>query len=126
MATDATPGGIDIGASAATRLLERVRAWQRRLREAVDRHFDARACDVARELHDVVDRLSVDLGACSGSPGCVHRSRCTAAHAIPVRDVPVVGDGVETGVLVSARRPPYDANQLAHIVGAPQAEVPFG
>lgn len=61
MATDATPGGVDIEAPAAARLLEHVSTWKRRLRDVVDRHYDARAYDVARELHDVVDRLSADL-----------------------------------------------------------------
>jgi hypothetical protein len=45
----------------AARLLEHVRTWQRRLRDAVDRHYDPRAYDVARELHDVV-RVFGDVG----------------------------------------------------------------
>lgn len=97
MATDATPGGtnvvgtatgrIDIRATAAAnlspkvppwasleprhaaRLLEHVRTWQRRLRDAVDRHYDPRAYDVAPELHDVVDRASADLVRVFGDVG---------------------------------------------------------
>lgn len=69
MATDATPGGVDIEAPAAARLLEHVSTWKRRLRDAVDRHYDARAYDVARELHDVVDRLSADLVRVFGDAG---------------------------------------------------------
>jgi len=53
----------------ATRLLEHVRTWQRRLRDAVDRHHDPRAYDVARELHDVVDRASADLVRVFGDVG---------------------------------------------------------
>lgn len=69
MATDATPGGVDIEAPAAARLLEHVNTWKRRLRDAVDQHYDARAYDVARELHDVVDRASSDLVRVFGDAG---------------------------------------------------------
>jgi hypothetical protein len=53
----------------AARLLEHVRTWQRRLRDAVDRHYDPSAYDVARELHDVVDRVSADLVRVFGDVG---------------------------------------------------------
>lgn len=69
MATDATPGGVDIKATAAARLLEHVNTWKCRLRDAVDRHYNARAYDAAPELHDVVDRASDDLGRVFGDVG---------------------------------------------------------
>jgi hypothetical protein len=53
----------------AARLLEHIRTWQRRLRDAVDRHYDPSAYDVARELHDVVDRVSADLVRVFGDVG---------------------------------------------------------
>jgi hypothetical protein len=53
----------------AARLLEHVRAWQRRLAGAIDRHYDPRAYDVAPELHAVVDRMSDDLVRVFGDVG---------------------------------------------------------
>lgn len=53
----------------AARLLEHVRAWQRRLAGAIDRHYDPRAYDMAPELHDVVDRASADLVRVFGDVG---------------------------------------------------------